>query len=119
MHGCTNPVVYENGTRLLTFDRGGTKLRIDGLKGNENELTTEHTILCAQIGSDGSVAVITTHDQYASYLQVYDANMNLRYRYGSASESFSIAAFSPDQTHIAACAIDSAAGSFLARISVF
>ena len=118
-HGCSNAAVYEAGDRLLTFDRGGTKLRVDDVKGNCGELTMENPILCAQIADDGTVLAITSHEQYVSYLQVYDDKMNLRYRYGSASESFSMAAFSPDQTHIAACAIESSNGSFMASISVF
>lgn len=119
LHGCTNPVTYESGGRLLTFDRGGTKLRVDDASGNCNQLNAENTILCAQIASDGSVVLITTHDQYASFIQVYDAKMNLRYRYGSATESFSIASFSPDQKHIAACVIGASSGAFLAKVSVF
>lgn len=119
LHGCTNPVIYESGGRLLTFDRGGTKLRVDDASGNCSQLNAENTILCAQISSDGGVVLITTHDQYASFIQVYDAKMNLRYRYGSATESFSMASFSPDQKHIAACAIASSSGAFLAKVSVF
>lgn len=119
LHGCTNPVIYESGGRLLTFDRGGTKLRVDDAGGNCSQLNAENTILCAQIASDGGVVLITTHDQYASFIQVYDAKMNLRYRYGSATESFSMASFSPDQKHIAACAIGSSSGAFLAKVSVF
>jgi len=119
LHGCTNPVVYESDSRLLTFDRGGNKLRVDDAKGNCGELTAENSILCAQIADDGSVVLITTHDQYASFIQVYDAKMNLRYRYGSATESFSMAAFSPDQKHVAACAISSSSGAFLTKVSVF
>ncbi len=119
LHGCTNPAICESGNRLLTYDRGGTKLRVDDTNGNCDELNAENTILCAQIASDGSVVLVTTHDQYAFFIQVYDAKMNLRYRYGSATESFSMVSFSPDQKHIAACAIGSSSGAFLAKVSVF
>lgn len=119
MHGCTNPVMYDNGQRFITFDRGGTSLRVDDAKEVCGELTAGHTLLCAQISNNNLIAAITTHDQFASYLQVYDADLNLKYRYGSATESYSMAAFSPDQRHLAACAITSKGGSFIAHVSVF
>lgn len=119
MHGCTNPVMYDNGQRFITFDRGGTSLRVDDSKGVLGELTTEHTLLCAQISNNNLIAAITTHDQFASHLQVYDADLNVKYRYGSATESYSMAAFSPDQRHLAACAITSKGGSFVAHVSIF
>lgn len=122
MMSCMAVLIQPSASRqcsLLTYDRGGTKLRVDDADGNCNELNAENTILCAQIASDGSVVLVTTHDQYASFIQVYDAKMNLRYRYGSATESFSMVSFSPDQKHIAACAIGSSSGAFLAKVSVF
>ena len=119
MHGCTNPVMYDNGQRFITFDRGGTSLQVDDANGSCGDITAEHTLLCAQISDNNLVAAITTHDQYASYLQVYDANLNPKYRYGSATESYSMAAFSPDQRHLAACAITSKGGNFVARVSIF
>lgn len=119
LHGCTNPVMYDNGQRFLTFDRGGTSLRIDDADGMRSEMIADHTLLCAQIADNNTVAVITTHDQYASYVQVYDGDLNLKYRYGSATESYSMAALSPDQRHLAACAITSRGGSFVTRVSIF
>lgn len=116
MHGYTNPVMKEGNKRLLTYDRGGYKFRVDTHSGKVGEIALKNTIICAEIGTDGSVAVVTEQDQYASYnLLVYDSSLKERYKFAAASDSnvtatFSTISFSSDNNHLAACAVTADSG---------
>lgn len=115
-HGYTNPVLCKQNDMLLLYDRGGTAFfTMDG-SGNISEQKTDFSILCGQIAKDGSIAIATTHDQYASYVQVYDKKLALKYWFGAAADTFSSLAFSADSRYLSACAIDTSEGLFCAEI---
>ncbi len=115
-HGYTNPVICEQNGVLLLYDRGGTSFFTMNSSGDISEQKTDFSVLCGQIAKDGSVAIATTHDQYASYVQVYDNKLTLKYWFGAASDTFSSLAFSSDSRYLSACAIDTSEGLFCADI---
>ncbi len=122
MHGYTNPVMKSNGKRVLIYDRAGNKLKVAASNSIIGELTLENSILCAAIASDGSIAVATIQDQYASYqIRVYDDLLNERYKFSPANEGattvdFSSLAFSKDGSKLAACSITTKDGMLAASV---
>lgn len=98
-HGYTNPVLKANGKRLLTYDRGGSKFRVDTYGGAVGEITTESAILCAALAPNGSVAVAMSYRSNVPVVVVYDSNLNVTYRY-STTEEYSTIAFSSDSSRL-------------------
>jgi len=115
LHGYTNPVVKEGEKRLLTYDRGGLKLRVDASSGTVGELTMENTILTAEIASNGNVAVILGYKSHAPTVIVYDANLRPIYR-AYPTEDFTAAAFSSGGDMLAVCSIVTKDGILGAKI---
>lgn len=110
IHGYTNPVIKESNKRILTYDRGGTKFRVDNATGLVNEIQLKYNILCAQISSGGNIAVVTAHDRYACEIIVYDNNLKGElYRYFS-TEEISTITFSQDEQSLIGGAITSSSG---------
>lgn len=82
-HGYTNPTMQSSSKRTLVYDRGGNEFRVESKGGTEYKQTTTNPIVTARISENGTVAVVTQDDRYASVLTVYDANRNEIYRYSS------------------------------------
>lgn len=101
LHGYTNPVIKESNKRVMTYDRGGNKLRVDSASASIGEIQTKFSILTAQISKSGNVAVVTSHDRYPCEVQVYDNNLkNVIYRYYSTEELSAIEFAHDEQTLI-------------------
>lgn len=98
-HGYTNPVMKVNNKRILTYDRGGNKLRVDTLNSKIGEITTDSTILCAAIAPNGNIAIAMSYISNAPVIVVYDSNLNVIYRY-LTTEEFSTISFSEDGSNL-------------------
>lgn len=110
VHGYTNPVMKESSKRILTYDRGGTKLRVDTVNDSVAEIQLPFSIITAAISASGNIAVVTAHDRYACEVRVYDSSLrNMLYRY-YATEQFSGIAFSPSEQELSAISIDAIDG---------
>lgn len=103
-HGYSNPVVREGNKRVLIYDRGGNGFRVDTQNSTIGTKIVEGQIIYAQIHTNGNVAVVTTHERYASVITVYDASLSELYQY-SVTERISNVCFAPDNRHILATAI--------------
>lgn len=110
-HGYSSPVAKAANKKVLTYDRGGKSFRVDTVKNNIGQKTTEGQIILAQINSNGYVAVVTTHERYASVITVYNSSLEEVYKY-SVVERISNICFAPDNNHILASSIVSINGSF-------
>lgn len=97
MHGYTNPVIKDSNKRILTYDRGGNKFRVDNTTGTVGEISLKYNILTAQISKSGNVAVVTSHDRYVCEVVVYDNQLKGEiYRY-YATEELQTIEFCKDQ----------------------
>ncbi len=90
----SNPIVEESAKRTLVYDQGGYSFMVAGPKKEIYSKRLESQILLGAIGDDGSVAIVTQNDKFASYLTVYDKNGSEIYHWA-------------DGTMITACAINS------------
>lgn len=110
MHGYINPVIKESRQRILTYDRGGTKLRVDTENTKIGDLTFSNSIITAEIALTGELVVVTTSDRYACEIEVYDNTLrNITYRYLS-TEVISSVEFSSDRKNIIGNSITSVNG---------
>lgn len=71
-HKYDHPVMSSNSGRILIYDEGGTKFRVQSKTRVLYEKELEHMILTAAMGKDGSAAVATRADGAESMLTVYD-----------------------------------------------
>ncbi len=69
-----NPIVEESERRTLLYDQGGYNFMVAGPKKQIYSKRLTDQILLGAIGPDGSVAIVTANDKFASYLTVYDKN---------------------------------------------
>lgn len=110
-HGYTSPVTKAANKKVLTYDRGGKSFRVDTTKNNVGQKNTEGQIILAQLNSNGYVAVVTTHERYASVITVYNSSLEEIYKY-SVVERISNICFAPDNNHVLISAIATTNGSF-------
>lgn len=70
----SNPIISETAKRTLIYDLGGYNFMVlsNSKQVYSKQLTDQ--ILLGAVGSDGTVAIVTSNDKYTSYLTVYDKN---------------------------------------------
>lgn len=105
IHGYTNPVIRIGDKRVLTYDKGGYKVRVDSSSNNINEIKTDFTILTAKIAENGNIVVVTSHDKYACEVTVYTNTLKQKLFVYYGTNEFSDIAFSPDSKQLAAVSI--------------
>ncbi len=71
-HKYDHPVMSNNSGRILLYDEGGTKFRVQSKTRILYEKDMGYMILTAAIGKDGSAAVATRTEGAESMLTVYD-----------------------------------------------
>lgn len=73
-HDYANPVMSVSGKRVLVYDLGGKKLRVENRHKTIFEKDTDDAILFAKISSNDNTAVVTRPDKALSALSVYNQN---------------------------------------------
>lgn len=73
-HTFDHPVMSSNSGRILLYDMGGKKFRVQSKTRTLYEKETDFMILTGAMGKDGSVALATRADGAESMLTVYDDN---------------------------------------------
>lgn len=73
-HDYANPVMSVSGKRVLVYDLGGKKFRVENRHKNIFEKDTEDAILFAKISSNDNTAVVTRPGKALSALSVYNQN---------------------------------------------
>ncbi len=70
----SNPIVEYGEKRTLIYDQGGYSFMVAGPRDQIYSKRLTDQILLGSIGPDGSVAIVTSTEKFASYLTVYDKN---------------------------------------------
>lgn len=73
-HDYANPVMSVSGKRVLVYDLGGKKFRVENRHKTIFEKDTEDAILFAKISSNDNTAVVTRPGKALSALSVYNQN---------------------------------------------
>lgn len=117
-HGMSNPVLEESEARFLLYDRERYSLNIYNYSAELYTAKFEKPIFAADIGRDGTYAVVTDSDTYKNTVSVYNKDNDLIFTWNSASYDILDVAVSQDGESIAVCLIDLDAGSFKSYIYI-
>ncbi len=75
-HGFSNPVMDAANQRLLVYDQGGKRIRIENRSGVLFEKTMDQNIITGDISENGCFAVATQSNTSSAELKVYSRNFN-------------------------------------------
>lgn len=70
VHGYANPITAASDSYLVTYDQGGSKLRLDYSGENLYEIENKTGLLCADVADDGKVVYATQSADKRSDIQV-------------------------------------------------
>ncbi len=119
-HGYSNPVLKTSETRALIFDQGGNKLAVYNLHREISSISDEkYGIITAAISRNGSYAVASRAESYASTVRVYDNNGKQIYEWNSAKGMVNSIAISPSGKKIAVSTIGAEDGHSSSKVRVF
>ncbi len=117
-HGFENPVLKTSETRALVFDIGGTGFEIFNLSSVKTNKNLKHNIITATICRNGTYAVATESDEYASVVTVYNKNNKLLYEWHSANDIVNNVALSSNGKKLAVSTINSKNGNIVSNLYV-
>lgn len=117
-HRYTNPVLKNDGNRLLTYDRGGYGYRIDSSSGLHYNGRTESTLITGAISSRGSYALAVSETRYAGSVIVHSRSNEEILRWYSASDQIVDLAFSNDGASLAIVCLGFENNGLVAKVYV-
>lgn len=113
MCGYENPVLKTSATRALVYDQGGSELSVSNLKKVTNTYKSENSIICADIGRNGTYAVVTSSSEYASTVTVFNKNSKRLYTWNSAKEIINNICISDNGKSIAVSGVTVSSGKYV------
>lgn len=72
-HSYSNPILTVSDKKALIYDLGGNGFSLESKYKSLYSLSTENTILLAELSTNDCAAVVTKSDKYLSLLDVYNA----------------------------------------------
>ncbi len=117
-HGMFEPQLKVSEARFLLFDRDRYTVKVYNYSSELFERTFEKNILCADIGRDGTFAVVTTSDTHNNTVLVFNKKNELIYTWNSAENYCIDVAVSNDGNSIAVCLVDASSGSFVSKVYI-
>lgn len=118
-HTYKRPAMDVRDGRLLVYDRGGRKLRIQNRKKILLEKELKADIMTCAVGDSGNFAVAARAVNAACLLTVYDKNVNEIFKWRSSKDYIMDIALSDDGKYAAAVVMGSEAGKLYSRAYVF
>lgn len=118
-HTYKRPAMNLRAGRLIVYDRGGRKLRIQNRKKILLEKELGADIITCAVGRGGNFAVVTRAENAAGFLTVYDKNVNEVFKWRSSKDYIMNVALSDDGKYAAAVVTGSEAGKLYSRAYVF
>jgi hypothetical protein len=111
----SSPVTKVNGKRVLVFDSGSDKFTVYNKSGEVYSKTADNSILSGALAKDGTAAILTSSDKYASAMQIYNASGKLVYRYNCTQRIMSVS-LDDDGSGCYICAFASENGEIYSQI---
>lgn len=96
-----NPALRATDQYLLVFDREGNRFTVTNTLQELYHQSTSSPIIDADIGTNGSVAIVTDEAGYKSGVTVYNAANEKLYNWYSSNYYIMSAALSPNKKHLA------------------
>lgn len=118
-HTYDHPVMSSNSGRILLYDEGGKKFRVQSKTRILYEKEFDYIILTGAMGRDGSAALATRADGAESMLTVFDAKHNEAFVWKCAKEHIVTCDVSDNGRRYAAGVIGVKNGSVYSKIFIF
>ncbi len=118
-HGFSSPVLSASTSRVLVYDRGGTKLRVENAARSLNEMTFDHPIITASLGYDGTFVVATRSSEHLCDVTVYNADFEQVYVWHSASRYVTSVSMSDGGRYFAVGLLSVEAGEYVSHLLYF
>ena len=117
-HGMSDPVLETSEARFLLYDRDRYSLNIYNYSDELYSTEFDKPIVSADIGRDGTYAVVTDSDLSKNTVFVYDKDNESVYKWSSANYYITDVAVSNDGERIAVSLINSNGGMFESYIYI-
>lgn len=114
-HAYANAMLQTSGKKMLIYESGGNKFRIDNKRKNLYTKKMEQNIIFARISENGNVAVITTSDTYICKLTVFDDSGEEIYSRNCVERVIDLT-FNEDGTGCILATSDAADGEIISKI---
>ena len=114
-HNLSYPVVKTSGKRALVFDFGGTGFKLYNKNGEIYSKSAENDIMTAALGENGTSALITSSDRYASSVLYYNKEGKLIYRYDSMKKVMGVYV-APDGQSSYVCVFSTDSGAVYSQV---
>ncbi len=111
-HGMSNPQLEVSEARYLLYDRDRYTAIVYNYADELYAVELEDTIMAADIGRDGTFAIVTDSKTYQSTVNVYNKNNESVFIWNSANYYVTDVAVADDGESIAVCLINSNGGVF-------
>ena len=118
-HGYEKPVLKTSQTRALVFSQGGNTLEIYNLNKIINEYKANKPIITADICRNGSYAIATYSDSYATEVKVFDKNNKSIFAWNSAKDTVNALTLSPNGKFLIISTFNADDGNLNSKISIF
>lgn len=118
VHGFSNPVMDTADSRLLIYDLGGKRLRVENRSKVLFEDTMKQNIITADISQDGSFAVATQSATSTCELKVYSHNFNEILTWYSSGDHIISVAMAPDGKSAAVATVGAQGGEIKSTVYI-
>ena len=118
-HKYDHPVMQSNSGRVLLYDEGGNKFKVQSKTRTLYEKETKYMILTGALGKDGSVAVATRAEDAQSMLTVYNSKEKEIFVWKCAKENIISCDVSDNGKLIAVSVLGVENGSVYSKVYIF
>lgn len=118
-HSYSVPLISSRNGRAVIFDVGGYSYRVQSKTKILYEGTSEHKIITAAIGKDGSVALATRGDSSMSELTVYNKNQKEVFKWECAKEAIVAVDISDNGKRAAVSVLGAENGELYSKVIIF
>jgi hypothetical protein len=118
-HDFNSPMLSTSSQRGLLYDAGGKNIYVYNYSDVVDEIKTKHEIYCADISRNGTVAIATKSEGYASQVEVLSKGGKTKFIWYSATELINNVALSNNGKRLAVSTIDTTGGNFKSKVYIF
>lgn len=118
-HGYSNPAVCSGGSRVLLYDRDGSRYRIENRAETLYDLHTDNNILAADVAERGSYALVTSSEEYLCTVTVYNKNAEKTFVWNSAERRVVSISLSATGKYLAIGTLKAENGLFRSELLIF
>ena len=118
-HSYSVPLAYSKNGRAVMIDVGGYSYRVQSKTKVLYDGTSEHKLLTAAIGKDGSVALATRGDSSMSELTVFNKNQKEVFKWECAKEAIVSVDISDNGKKAAVSVVGAENGELYSKVIIF